>query len=63
MSGVRVQPTGISLSPCPRCGGELEFKASVGRLRKGSETYFFECKDCDHIHTIDENRQNKETDR
>jgi len=58
MSGVH----GISSGPCPRCGGELEFKASVGGLGNGSETYFFECKGCDNIHTVDEDRLDK-TDR
>jgi hypothetical protein len=53
-----VRPTGISPGRCPRCGGELQFKANVGSLGKDAETYFFQCKDCDHIHTVDENRLN-----
>ena len=44
---------GLSLSPCPHCGGELEWKASVGTFEKGLETHFFQCKGCDHIHTVE----------
>jgi hypothetical protein len=47
-----VQYTGISPGPCPHCGGELEWKASVGGLGTRLETHFFQCKACDHIHTI-----------
>jgi hypothetical protein len=47
-----VQHTGISPGPCPHCGGELEWKASVGSLGTRLETHFFQCKACDHIHTI-----------
>ena len=39
-----VQPADIDPSPCPHCGGELEFKASVSPFRKGSEIHFFQCK-------------------
>ena len=44
-----MQPTGICPGRCPRCGGELQFKANVGSLGQDSETYFFQCKECDHI--------------
>ena len=58
-----MQPTVISPGPCPRCGGELELKANVSSLGKGSKIYFFQCKDCDHIHTVDGNRLNTIADR
>jgi len=58
-----VQPTGMSPGPCPRCGGNLEFKANVSSLGQGSEICFFECKDCDHIHTVDETRLDTDADR
>jgi hypothetical protein len=63
MSGDAVQLTGINPGRCPRCGGELEFKANVGSLGEGSETYFSECSDCDHIHTVNEKRVNTDADR
>ena len=42
---------GISAEVCPQCGGELEWRASVGSLEKRSEIHFFQCKGCDHVHT------------
>jgi len=45
--------TGINVGTCPHCGGKLEWKASVGGLKKGSEIQFFQCKGCDHIHTLE----------
>ena len=35
----------------------------MGSLGEGSETYFFECRDCDHIHTVAEKRVNTDADR
>jgi hypothetical protein len=32
---------------------ELEWKASVVSLGPRLETHFFQCKACDHIHTIE----------
>ena len=37
---------------CPRCLGELEFGATVERREKGSDVYFFRCKDCGLIDTV-----------
>jgi transcription elongation factor Elf1 len=48
-----VQFTGLSSEPCPHCGGKLEWKASVGSLEKGREIHIFQCKGCDHIHTVE----------
>ena len=45
----------LSPGPCPHCGGELEYKASVASIRVGSEIHFFTCKGCDHIHSIESN--------
>ena len=44
----------IVLDPgvCSLCGQELEWKTSVESLGKGSETHFFQCKGCGHIHTV-----------
>ena len=55
VSGVRGATSRISPGPCPRCGGQLEFKANVAAPGTGSGTYFFVCKDCDH-NTVDKNR-------
>ena len=48
-----VDPIEISHEPCPRCGGKLEFKHTVESLRTGSPVHFFQCKDCDHFHTVE----------
>ena len=39
--------------PCPRCGGELEFKDTVESPTTGSPVHFFQCKDCGHIHSVE----------
>ena len=44
---------GISPGPCPHCGGELGWKASVSSVGNGLETHFFQCDGCDHIHTVE----------
>ena len=38
-----VQPD-LSPGPCPHCGGELEYKASVASIRVGSEIHFSRAK-------------------
>ena len=38
--------------PCPRCGGKMEFKETVGSLKTGSPVHFFQCKDCGYVHTV-----------
>ena len=38
--------------PCPRCGGKMEFKETVGSLKTGSPVQFFQCKDCGYVHTV-----------
>jgi transcription elongation factor Elf1 len=49
-----VQPIGLGSDPCPHCGGELEWKASVGSLEKKElEIHFFQCEQCDRIHTLE----------
>jgi hypothetical protein len=37
---------------CPRCGGKLEFKATVGRCDTGADVDFFQCNGCAYIHTV-----------
>jgi hypothetical protein len=39
-----MEPTGIS-QPCPRCGGELEFRHTVESHRTGALVHFFRCED------------------
>jgi hypothetical protein len=34
--------TALRSGPCPHCGGELEWKATVGNPEKGAETHFFQ---------------------
>jgi predicted nucleic acid-binding Zn ribbon protein len=63
VSGVHGATYRYESRPCPRCGGNLEFKANVSSLGQGSEICFFECKDCDHIHTVDETRLDTDADR
>jgi len=58
MSGVRSATYRHQSWPLPALRSELQFKANVGSLGKDSETYFFQCKDCDHFHTVDETRVN-----
>jgi hypothetical protein len=43
----------LSNGPCPHCGGDIEWKASVGSLEEGPETRFFECNGCGHIHALE----------
>jgi hypothetical protein len=45
--------TDISPGPCPHCGGELEWKASIGGLETPEKTHFFQCKGCNHVHTVE----------
>ena len=39
----------INRSHCPRCGGKLEFRATVESRDKGSVVHFFRCDGCGHI--------------
>jgi hypothetical protein len=48
-----VEPPDFSDERCPHCGGKPEFKAIVESLTTGSTVRFFQCKDCDHIHTVE----------
>ena len=34
--------------PCPRCGGTLEWKATVGTPQT-VEAHFYECESCHHV--------------
>jgi hypothetical protein len=43
--------SGIKPGPRPRCGGELAHKTTI-RVVKGLETHFFQCEECEHIHTV-----------
>ncbi len=43
----------LTAGPCPHCGGEMDWKASVGSLEEVPETHFFECRACGHIHTLE----------
>jgi hypothetical protein len=48
-----VQPSDIDPGPCPHCGGELKWKATVG-AEKTPQTHFYhfyQCETCDHVHT------------
>jgi len=45
-----VQPSDIDPGPCPQCGGELKWKATVSA--ETAETHFYQCEDCDHIHVL-----------
>jgi uncharacterized Zn finger protein len=47
-----MEPTGIS-QPCPRCGGELEFRHTVESHRTGALVHFFRCEDCGCINTVE----------
>ena len=38
----------INPRPCPRCGGKLEFRATVESREKGSDVHVFQCR-CGHI--------------
>ena len=47
-----------SLAPVRRCGGKLEFRQTVGsRENRGTDVHFFQCKDCGHIDTRDNNER------
>jgi phage terminase large subunit GpA-like protein len=48
-----VQPSDIDPGPCPHCGGELKWKATVG-AEKTPQTHFYQCETCDHIHTVEQ---------
>jgi hypothetical protein len=52
-----MQRTCTNLGPCPRCGGKLEFRQTVERREKGDDVHFFQCKDCGHIDTRDNNER------
>jgi hypothetical protein len=43
----------LTAGSCPHCGGEMDWKASVGSLEEVPETHFFECRGCGHIHTLE----------
>jgi len=47
-----VQPSDIDPGPCPHCGGEQKWKATVG-AEKTPQTHFYQCETCDHIHTVE----------
>ena len=38
----------IKPRPCPRCGGKLEFRATVESREKRSDVHVFQCR-CGHI--------------
>jgi hypothetical protein len=38
----------INLSRCPRCGGEMEFRATIESREKKSDVRVFQCR-CGHI--------------
>jgi uncharacterized Zn finger protein len=46
-----VQPSDIDPGPCPHCGGELKWKATVG-AEKMPQAHFYQCETCEHIHTV-----------
>ena len=52
-----MQRTCTNPGPCPRCGGKLEFRQTVERREKGNDVHFFQCKDCGHIDTRDNNER------
>jgi uncharacterized Zn finger protein len=54
MSGGAVQPTRINPGHCPRCGGKPDLKDTVGSLKTGSPMHFLQCKDCGHVHTVEQ---------
>jgi rubredoxin len=39
-------------SPCPRCGGKLEFKDTVESPKTGARAHFFRCDNCGYIHAV-----------
>ena len=39
-----IQPTGLDPGFCPRCGGELEWKATIDGFDKTSKVHFFNAK-------------------
>ena len=47
-----MEPTGIS-QPCPRCGGELEFRHQVESHRTGAPVDFFRCEDCGYVYAVE----------
>ena len=38
----------INSIPCPRCGGKLEFRATIESREKGPDVHVFQCR-CGHI--------------
>ena len=43
----------IGDKPCPRCGGKSEIKATVESSADSSIVDFYQCKDCDHVHSVE----------
>jgi predicted nucleic acid-binding Zn ribbon protein len=49
-----VDPIKIDHKPCPRCGGKMQFKATVENPTTGSPVHFFRCEDCGHVDCVSE---------
>ena len=49
-----MQSTRTNPGPCPRCGGNLEFRQTVEKREKGEKgnVHFFRCEGCGHIDTV-----------
>jgi hypothetical protein len=54
----------INPSPCPRCGGKMEFRATVESRQSGSDVHVFQCR-CGHINcdTLEDNEWSAEPAR